>query len=268
MKKTLLCLVLAAILTFVACTGESYQTSTSTIPTNSASLEQTETSSSQKPTHTHTFSKATCVSPKKCTDCGAVSGKALGHTYSAATCTSPKKCTRCNATSGEALGHKYSAATCTSPKKCTRCQKTSGKALSHKDNGSGTCSFCGENILLNALRKGVTATLIVPRTGSDKNFYCEMKVVNNSGYTILMPMHVFANGFGCANTDVSDTPLSSGYQTTASYYRSIVAHTRYDDKYADMYLDNQSSAYCTLCFGDERIRMTFDTAGNTMFELL
>lgn len=56
--------------------------------------------------HTHSYSDATCTSPKKCS-CGATSGTALGHNWQDATCTSPKKCSRCGITTGTALGHTY-----------------------------------------------------------------------------------------------------------------------------------------------------------------
>ncbi len=41
-----------------------------------------------EPTHTHSFSEPTCITPKKCS-CGVVEGNALGHNYNAG------KCARC-----------------------------------------------------------------------------------------------------------------------------------------------------------------------------
>ena len=106
-------------------------------------------------THTHSYSGATCTSPKKCS-CGATSGSALGHSYSiAATCTSAAKCSRCSSTSGSPLGHSYSiAATCTSAARCSRCTSTNGSALghtyfyayesAHPHKGYTKCSRCGD----------------------------------------------------------------------------------------------------------------------------
>ena len=94
------------------------------------------------PSHTHSFSVATCTQAKTCS-CGATSGTALGHNFSNATCTSPKVCSRCGATSGSALGHSYSAATCTTAKKCSRCGVTSGSALGH-NYVNNKCSRCGK----------------------------------------------------------------------------------------------------------------------------
>ncbi len=63
--------------------------------TVSESATQEETSAAvqttKKPTHTHSFSNATCTEPKKCS-CGATEGSALGHNYQNG------KCTRCSAT--------------------------------------------------------------------------------------------------------------------------------------------------------------------------
>lgn len=100
------------------------------------------TNTTNPPTHTHSYSNATCTSPKKCS-CGATAGTALGHQFSSATCTSPQICSRCGNTSGNALGHNYSAANCNSPKTCTRCGQTSGSALGH-NYVNNKCSRCGK----------------------------------------------------------------------------------------------------------------------------
>lgn len=101
---------------------------------------QVNTQSSQ--THNHSYSNATCTSPKKCS-CGATAGTALGHQFSSATCTSPKICNRCGATNGSALGHSYSSAACVLPKTCTRCGNTQGSALGHS-YVNNKCSRCGK----------------------------------------------------------------------------------------------------------------------------
>lgn len=92
--------------------------------------------------HVHSYSDATCTSPKKCS-CGATAGTALGHQFLAATCTSPQICSRCGSTNGSELGHDYSAADCNSPKTCTRCGQTEGSALGH-DYVNDKCSRCGK----------------------------------------------------------------------------------------------------------------------------
>ena len=66
----------------------------------------------EKPKHTHSFSAATCTTPKTCS-CGATEGKANGHSWKSATCTSPKTCTVCGTTSGSTSSHNYSAGKCT-----------------------------------------------------------------------------------------------------------------------------------------------------------
>lgn len=71
-----------------------------------------ETSSEVVSSHTHTFSKATCTTPKTCS-CGETEGKALGHTWKDATCTTPKTCTICGNTTGLLAGHKFSNGKCT-----------------------------------------------------------------------------------------------------------------------------------------------------------
>ena len=78
-----------------------------------------EPASTEEPVHTHTWSKATCTSPKTCS-CGETSGSPLGHSFSNG------KCSRCGAKDPNyqeptppAHTHSYSSsvtsdATCTS----------------------------------------------------------------------------------------------------------------------------------------------------------
>ncbi len=68
--------------------------------------------SSKKEQHIHSYSSATCTSPKKCS-CGATQGSALGHNFSKATCTSLAKCSRCGVTNGNLAKHNFSTGKCT-----------------------------------------------------------------------------------------------------------------------------------------------------------
>ncbi len=63
-------------------------------------------------THTHSFSAATCTTPKTCS-CGATDGEKLGHSWSSATCSAPETCSICGATNGSPLSHNYSDGYCT-----------------------------------------------------------------------------------------------------------------------------------------------------------
>lgn len=92
------------------------------------------------PTHTHSYSGATCTSPEKCS-CGATNGSALGHNYNSATCTEAKKCSRCGVTEGNALGHEWQDATCQAPKTCSVCKITTGNKSEHIYVGV-RCKFC------------------------------------------------------------------------------------------------------------------------------
>ncbi len=105
--------------------------------------------------HVHSWTEATCTTPKTCTTCGATEGSALGHVaLSEATCTNASICARCYTTITAAYGHSYTAATCTTAQTCTRCGATNGSALGHIYNESdrdcthdATCSRCGEVVL-------------------------------------------------------------------------------------------------------------------------
>lgn len=79
--------------------------------------------------HEHTFSEATCESPKTCTECGETEGEKLSHNFLDATCESPKTCSLCNITEGEPLEHNWLEATIENPKTCKLCGLTEGEPL-------------------------------------------------------------------------------------------------------------------------------------------
>ena len=97
-------------------------------------------------THTHSYSSATCTSPKKCS-CGATSGSALGHSYSSATCTSPAKCSRCGATSGTSLGHNYfySYEAAHPHKGYTKCSRCGDWWYNGQTQAVSNCCQCGNH---------------------------------------------------------------------------------------------------------------------------
>ena len=99
------------------------------------------------PEHTHSFSAATCTSPKICS-CGAVDGEANGHSFSSATCLYPKTCTVCGMTDGTVSEHSYNSATCVLPKTCTVCGVTDGTPAGHEWTDATytapkSCTVCG-----------------------------------------------------------------------------------------------------------------------------
>ena len=79
--------------------------------------------------HEHTFSEATCTTPKTCTECNEIEGEALGHNWVEASCDNPKTCSVCNLTEGETLEHSWIEATTEAPKTCDLCGLTEGDPL-------------------------------------------------------------------------------------------------------------------------------------------
>ncbi len=65
-----------------------------------------------KPVHKHSYSKATCTEPAKCS-CGATDGSALGHNWNKATCLKAKTCSRCGLSEGGVASHNYVNNVCT-----------------------------------------------------------------------------------------------------------------------------------------------------------
>lgn len=84
------------------------ESNTEQTASNNASSATQSTSS----VHKHTYSKATCTEPAKCS-CGATTGSALGHSWKAATCQAPKTCKTCNITEGAKANHTFENGKCT-----------------------------------------------------------------------------------------------------------------------------------------------------------
>ena len=71
-----------------------------------------EETSEEKNEHVHSFSDATCTSPKTCSECGITEGSELGHNWIDASCVAAMKCARCSETSGSPLGHNFNEGIC------------------------------------------------------------------------------------------------------------------------------------------------------------
>lgn len=83
-----------------------------------------------------------------CNDCGEI--RTVGdHTYTDATCTTPKTCTVCNHKDGDALGHTPANddGDCTTAVVCLTCGEDAVGALTHADdNLDGSCDTCSTKL--------------------------------------------------------------------------------------------------------------------------
>lgn len=99
--------------TTTSSSGQNDDSSKKTESGEDAKNNQSQNNSSvESEVHVHVFTEASCIAPAKC-KCGETSGSANGHSWSDATCTTPKTCTVCQANEGVAEGHKYSNGSCT-----------------------------------------------------------------------------------------------------------------------------------------------------------
>lgn len=122
--------------------GHSWTNATCTTPKSCSLCSLTDGSATG-----HNWNTATCTTPKTCSKCEKTEGTALGHSWNAATCTMPKSCSKCGKAEGSATGHNWSDATCTTPKTCIRCNATEGNATGHSWDAAScttpkTCSKC------------------------------------------------------------------------------------------------------------------------------
>lgn len=142
--RSVFAVILALCLFLSGCVYDDPGNISDTTGTSIATTTVETTHETTLPVHIHSFSSATCTTPKTCTDCGTTEGEAWGHSWKNATCTDPQKCTVCGHAEGSASGHSWTAATCTAPKTCSACGATSGAAAAHYYSG-GKCTSCGKS---------------------------------------------------------------------------------------------------------------------------
>ena len=127
----------------------------------------------QDPTCTETGIKTyTCT---VCSGTKEESVAASGHTWTDATCTTPKTCSVCNTTEGNPNGHSWVDATCIAPKTCSVCGETEDTALGHNYNEgiitqdptcdeagikTFTCTRCGDSYTESVDATGHTPVVI------------------------------------------------------------------------------------------------------------
>ncbi len=117
--------------------------------------------------------------------------------------------------------------------------------------------------LLDQLKNGFSARLIVPSVGSPNNYYCTVKFSNNTSYDVALSMHVYANGKGCSNQSASNYVVKAGKGANANFYRDLIVQNHGNTR--DMYLDNYSTAWTVLTVNGKKVYAKFDTKGNTTF---
>ena len=170
----------------------------------------------------HSWSDATCTTPKTCSVCKVTEGNALGHKYNAVvtkpTCTeggyTTYTCPACNDTYVDnrvgATGHSWSDATCTIPKTCSVCKVTEGSALGHKYNAVVTKPTCTEGGYTTYTCSACNDTYVADRTNAAGHSYVYNK--NNAD------MHIVT----CSNCNLNETAAHSGNPCTKCGYTSSV----------------------------------------------
>ncbi len=243
----------------IAATGHDWETATCTAPKTCKVCNEKNGDAIG-----HDWEAATCTTPKTCTVCKDTEGNALGHVWAAATCTEPKTCSVCSETNGSANGHNWVDATCQSPKTCSACNETEGSVENHQDSGNGLCSYCKQDMLLIELQNGFNVQLIIPTVGG-LNGYATAKYTNQTKYSISVDnTFLSANGKLLYNSSAKFT-LEPGYYATVTYFRAIIASQRYDDKYKDLYLDNNSLAHISFQVSEKTVFVKFGVNGPVAF---
>jgi hypothetical protein len=103
--------------------------------------------------------------------------------------------------------------------------------------------------------------LKIPSIGTT-NAYASLVVANYTDSPITMPSKLGINGKLCNG---SEYQLGAGKSVTLTYYRAFIASQRYDKKYYDMYLDNNSIGYCVLEWNGTQYYAEYGVNGITTF---
>ena len=111
------------------------------------------------------------------------------------------------------------------------------------------------------LKESIDIKLIIPHNGTN-NRYVEIEYVNHSGYDIELNGYTFNNGYSCL-LDCEGNPytLEDGYKIKLAYFRSPIWSDRFNNRYNDMYLDNNSTGWTMIKVNGESIKFTYDRNG-------
>ena len=108
----------------------------------------------------------------------------------------------------------------------------------------------------------ISIKLKIPRNGAYNN-HVQLEVRNYSDIVVIMPEFVSVNGYLCNLS--GNKMVSAGYTETLTYYRAPIASKRYDNKYYDMYLDNNSTGYAVMQWYSEQYYAEYGVDGITVF---
>ena len=162
--------------------------------------------------HEHSWTSASCYSPKTCVKCGETEGDIRGHRWIDATCEKAKYCKDCGLTAGYPLNHTWVGGSYNSPQICKNCDKM--KPLDTPKNGQ---VFIGKTLYCNSQ---ITIT-----TNSKESCYIKLK--------------------GSSGVDVFSFFVRAGSTVTVSvpsgYYYVYFAHGI--DWYGTEYLFGSSTTY-------------------------
>lgn len=134
------------------------------------------------------------------------------------------------------------------------------KVIVDKDT-SNSDSYTSEENSSDSLEKKIDIKLTFPHNGAN-NKYVEIEYVNHSGYDIELNGYTFNNGYRCLlNCEGEPYTLKDGYKIKLTYFRSPIWSNRFDDRYNDMYLDNDSTGWTMIKINGESIKFTYDRNG-------
>jgi len=194
----------------------------------------------------HSWSPATCHSPRTCSICGKTEGSTLDHSWTKGSCTEDsfcelcgevkasapghewvepdyapeamcavaKTCTRCGEVMGENREHDWTPANCYDPQVCKTCGMTYGTALGHKWEEATydkprTCARCGQT---EGTVKGYTANV----SGDWEKFHWG----NSNTYAYVFDSSIK----GCTSLTLNYTPTFN-YDTYVAEWKFLYRDT-------------------------------------------
>ena len=154
--------------------------------------------------HEHSWTSASCYSPKTCVNCGETEGDVRGHRWIEATCEKAKYCKDCGYTEGDLSAHQWIEATCEKAKHCKDCGLTkyvwydADGLLLYEENEKNDLNPTDPPLPLD----------------NDKWDYIEWQVSENQGekiaYRIPKISYFIGNVFQIVVQNLGEQPVSTG----------------------------------------------------------
>ena len=144
------------------------------------------------------------------------------------------------------------------------------KNLTNKNNKTIKLYAQWENVA-QYIANNVDVKLTGFKNGASNNSYATIYISNDTDDVINISTYARANNYNLnylqgTTEDGYACNLKSGYYVNITYYRATLWKYAWDDKYYDMYLDNESQGFLPIIYKGKYYHIIFDKNGTISVE--